>query len=549
MVERAAEAQFELLISAEPGAPSASASVPVPVPAIHPRVVRSDANAHPAELARELWLALHWPTLAFEALQDEFTSAAPRVVLDSAERHARVLLTDERAARLGIRPGLTLAAALALAVELETRVRNTARERAWLERAAVLALGFTSRVSLEPPDALLLEVRGSVRLFGGLESLCQRIETECQALQMHPVCAVAPTALGALAGARAGRALRITSRSRLPGALAPLPLTVLRWDEDTLARLASIGVRTVAEALRLPRSGLARRFGAARLTTLDQLTGRRPDIRRGFLAAERFRGRFEPDHELESLQAVLTTLEPLLAELEQFLETRQCGVTVIRCRLRHRGRSPTSCVLRLAAPEARAAQFINLLRERLGTLTLPAPVRSCEVRTGPLLARPLTSLGLWQPGEYGGDEGHRDRLAFIEQLRARLGHDGVYSPGMGADHRPERIGRAVEPLATAASASASASAGAAAALLPWSAPRRPLWLLAAPRPLEEIRGMPRSDGVLELVQGPERIETGWWDGADIERDYYVARNPRGAWLWIFRERTAPHTWFLHGLFG
>ena len=77
MVERAAEAQFELLSSAEPGAvPASLAPLPVPVPphvpAIHPRMVRSDAPAHPAELARELWLALHWPTLAFEALQNEF---------------------------------------------------------------------------------------------------------------------------------------------------------------------------------------------------------------------------------------------------------------------------------------------------------------------------------------------------------------------------------------------------------------------------------------------------------------------------------------------
>ena len=47
----------------------------------------------------------------------------------------------------------------------------------------------------------------------------------------------------------------------------------------------------------------------------------------------------------------------------------------------------------------------------------------------------------------------------------------------------------------------------------------------------------------------ERIETGWWDGGEIARDYYIAVDARGARLWVFREREAPHRWFLHGVFG
>ena len=57
--------------------------------------------------------------------------------------------------------------------------------------------------------------------------------------------------------------------------------------------------------------------------------------------------------------------------------------------------------------------------------------------------------------------------------------------------------------------------------------RRPLWLLPAPQPLDERRGRPLHRGALELVAGPERIESGWWDGADVPRDYYVARDARG----------------------
>ena len=59
--------------------------------------------------------------------------------------------------------------------------------------------------------------------------------------------------------------------------------------------------------------------------------------------------------------------------------------------------------------------------------------------------------------------------------------------------------------------------------------------LVEPQPLDG-GDEPCFEGVLELEQGPERIETGWWDGRDVPRDYYVARNPAGVRLWVFRER-------------
>jgi protein ImuB len=73
--------------------------------------------------------------------------------------------------------------------------------------------------------------------------------------------------------------------------------------------------------------------------------------------------------------------------------------------------------------------------------------------------------------------------------------------------------------------------------------RRPLWLLRIPEPL------PCALQSLQLLEGPERIETGWWDGRDVARDYYIARDAAGAELWVFRERLPPHGWFLHGMFA
>jgi len=169
-----------------------------------------------------------------------------------------------------------------------------------------------------------------------------------------------------------------------------------------------------------------------------------------------------------------------------------------------------------------------------------------EVRSGLPVLRELSSNPLWQPGEYGGAAAGSESSALIEILRARLGHEAVYSLQVVQAHRPERAWAMCEPSLAGASVPPTRGPGVAA---PWGAFRRPLWLLPMPQQLEEIDGVPRRRGTLRFFGDVERIETGWWDGGEIGRDYYTVFDIYGVQLWIFRERADPHRWFLHGVFG
>jgi protein ImuB len=421
---------------------------------------------------------------------------------------------------------------------------------AQLEALAQRAQGFTPRVSLAPPDAVLLELRGCLRLFGGAEALSLALRA---AFPASCRLAFAATPLAALVFARCAVAARLhPATGPAPGLiseLAPLPLSALRWPEDTLRRLAAVGVRNIGAALRLPRAGFARRFGVQALETLDRLLGRRPDPQHAYAAPERFRRRCDPDVELTDQAAVLAMLAPVCAELETFLVKRQRGITSLALQLTHRGHAPTRQVLRLAAPAQRAAQLLSLLELQFGRAVLPAPVRRCELRSGPLLGIAADSQSLWRPGEHGGGGASAQMPSFLEQLRARLGRQAVSGLALASGHRPERLTLTPEPLSTATGA-ATRAARSLNATLPWKATRRPLWLLSAPSPLVEQEGWPcREERRLQLLAGPERVESGWWDGFDIERDYYQALDCAGARLWIFRERTAQQRWFLHGFFS
>ena len=412
-----------------------------------------------------------------------------------------------------------------------------------LGELALRAQRFTPRVSLEPPDGLLLEVRGSLHLFAGVAGLRAELGQECLRFASRPVLAFAPTPLAALTAARAGEPLEILDPAQLAGRIGSLPLAALRWPEDTLARLALIGARTIGAVLRLPRAGFARRFGAARLATLDALTGRAADVRALFHARERFRRRHELDCELTHHASLHAALAPLFAALGAFLTARQCGVVELECRLVHRGRPATRCLLVLAAPCADEKRLAALLDERLSTLPLPEPVRACELRAAALLPHLPGCRSLWQPGEHGGEAGEEESCGLIERLRARLGSGSVHGLGLRSEHRPESAWAVTAPPAGRAAAAPAHAAGSG------SAPLRPLWLLPAPQPLAVRHGLPRRRGALRLVGEPERLETGWWDGGEIGRDYYTALDVHGVRLWIFRERSAPHGWYLHGVFG
>src|SRR4051812_15992061 len=195
--------------------------------------------------SRELWIAAHVPQLSLLALPPT-TKTGPQVVVDADDAHQRILDMDAQASEAGVRAGMTLAAALAAAPGILPRSRDVAREHELLQRLAAIAAQFTPQVSLEPPDGLVLEIKPSVNLFGGLRPLCRLLRDACRAdawlaqARVEPHFTLAPTALAALAAARAGARCFITDPAVLAARLKPLPVTVLRWPAEHNERLAAM---------------------------------------------------------------------------------------------------------------------------------------------------------------------------------------------------------------------------------------------------------------------------------------------------------------------
>jgi protein ImuB len=478
-----------------------------------------------------LWLALYLPNLPLQVFQRAAPDTQPLAVAESRAGARRIVAANGAAQRCGVHAGLGVASALALAPDLAVSPRNLRAENEALQEIAGWALQFTPGASLDAPACVLLEIAASLRLFGGLETLLQCIEQGSRELGYAVETAAAPTPRAARWLARAGHSVLIRDPESLPSVLAPLPLEVLDADPATVEMLFSVGAVTVADCLQLPRAGLARRGAAALTQALDQALGRQPDPRPWFVAPDIYIARVPFPAATEHAEALLFGARRLFAGLAAHLAARHAGIERFRLDLEHEEGAPTLLTITLGGTSRDEARFTLLAREHLARLTLPCPVEALALTATEI--RPL-------PGASGSLFGDAHKAAeaqqlLVERLRARLGFEAIGGLLPVADHRPERAWRTAEPGHRDR--------------LPLPAQSRPLWLLPHPQRLEIRNAQPCWHGPLELLSGPERIESGWWDDAEAMRDYFVAKAPDSALVWVFRELTAPYDWYAQGIFA
>ncbi|ESJ13364.1 nucleotidyltransferase, partial [Cupriavidus sp. HPC(L)] len=330
--------------------------------------------------------------------------------------------------------------------------------------------------------------------------------------------------------------------------------------------LDGIGCRTVGEVRWLPRAGLQRRLGTDLLARLDQAYGETPAQLGWFAAPPAFAERMELPGRTESAAGVLAGAQRLLQAVAGWLTVHQAGVTRFVLRLEHERQrrdaaiAATPVTVSLAQPSRDPGHLSRLLQEKLDRLQFDAPVVGLMLKVE-TVAECLPQSDTLFP-EPGGGQAELGRV--LDTLVARLGRENVLQPHPLADHRPEcanrwrpvdeaGAGRANASPRTSPRASTRASMIAADGI---ALPDRPLWLLEPPLRLPVRRHRPCHGTPLTLLSRPERIESGWWDGALATRDYFIAERSDGLRCWVYRERPGregdeegEYRWFLQGLFG
>ncbi|MGO1766852.1 hypothetical protein CAP48_07530 [Advenella sp. S44] len=479
------------------------------------------------------WIAVHLLHPTLDTLCPDWRNTAA-VVVD----HGLVRVCSPVARAAGVQPGMRISGVNTLCPQAVLTQYDEHIHRSSIQAASLALLQYSPELALGERDTLLLDVTASLSLFGGVRRLYRRIQGTLRGLCLSACCAMASTAGGAwlLATAACARWRRCLKPHTLVRRLDALPVGSLPAAHPYDAWLGSIGCATLGALRQLPRAGLQRRTSKQVLQALDAAYGKTPEIFKWIIAPLQFQGRIELIERVEYADAINRVAGRLVEQLCGWLAGHQRAVTQVVLLLEHeRGRhacAPTRLALTTASPTRDPSHLMRLLQEHLHHLKLAAPVIALALEAGRIQDAAPVAEDLFP--EPGGTP--QDRQRVLEIILARLGHDRVLIPQPLADHRPEIANRWGPANKTSVKGHLVDGV------------ERPCWLLEKPLPLSVRKHRPWYGSSLRILQGPERIEDGWWEGWS-QRDYFVAQDNTGVRYWLFQERYGHLRWFLHGIFG
>ena len=481
-----------------------------------------------------LWLSLEFPALG----RDAVAADAHTAVLASHGSHRWLIAAVAHTGGKALPAGLPLADARARRPELLTLPRQRAAEQEALLALAHRVYRFGSPVVAEiievpepyavPRWRVSVEIGASLSLFGGIEPLRRQLLQNLLEHEHAPGHGIAPSRSAAGLLAQLGDILPCTERSALADRLQSLPVSALPWPQAVLRALGSVGLQRLGALFALPRATLVQRFGQTVSDDLDRLLARRAEPFIAVTPPPVFATRFELSGEVDNVETLLFPLKRMIQRFAAYLAARV--VTCSRCllELRHDEGPATRIPLQLLSPSREATQWFEMVQQRLYRRPPDRAVRELYWSADDFL--PLTAS---QAALFDAHRLSRERQATLEKLAARYGEQGLWQPGLAQDHRPEKawVSHAdLRPLPASPTNPRGMTTSA-----PSSRARRPLWLLPTPQPLSELQ--PHSL--------PERIETGWWDGTPVRRDYHrLQLGTRSAWVYRDLDRGR---WYLHGL--
>jgi protein ImuB len=466
----------------------------------------------------------------------------------------------ERAVRAGVRPGLPLSEAQALLRE-EVRIEEWApdREADALRAIAMWAHRFSPIVGTDAPDALLIDISGSERLFAGEERLAATVIEHARRLGLRAHIGVASTFACARAMARcADGPVTIVPDRQERAALASLPLRALGIDHHAVEALEEVGVERIGQLMDLPRAALPARIGDEPLRRLGQALGEAIE------AVEPIRPVAPPGVErifegpTTRWEAIELASHDLLERLCALLRERESGARLIEITLGRSDAPPVDLSISLSAPSRDVKHLWSLLRPRVERANMGFGIERIAMRATRIARLRHEQATRWMQEDRAG-KGEVDRAfgELVDTLVNRLGPQRTLLIESVDSHAPERVF-----ALRSAAGGATSIARKGSAEVEGEYGDRPFVLFERPEPVAVIALTPdgpalslrwreRERRIVSSI-GPERIGVEWWrtrrHSAEAARDYFKVQDEEGRWLWLFRALDCS-AWFVHGVWA
>lgn len=461
----------------------------------------------------------------------------PVVVVEEHKPLAPILWLNRHARQYRIYRGMRFGSAQALTARLRAATVPDRQIKDAVQDIFRGLLAYSPRVepSMEWPGLFWLDPNGLEGIFGSIEQWASDVHAYLSGLgfissvvvghQRFYVFALARTHTGPYVA----KSKRQETQQAKQVSLARLNLSPKLLDEMTV-----LGVYTLGDFTRLPGHELRVRYGEQAEALHRLATGKKWTPLQPQELCEPVRAELQVDPPDDNRTRLLFGLKANLHQIVEQLTARCEAVTALTLMLQLEHAQDRSERIETASPTLDVVQLTDLIRLRLSTLTLAAPVEHITVVADSVRIHPQ-QISLLQAKRRDLEAAAR---AFA-RLKAMFGHKSVVVPMLRDAILPEAK-YTWEPLVK----------------LDYPEPgvreprpmvrqvfQQPLVLPAIPKhEPERWLGM---HGAVEQMLGPFRISGGWWRRR-VTRDYYYVETKTGELLWLYYDGPRRH-WVLHGL--
>jgi protein ImuB len=479
---------------------------------------------------------------------------APLVLVQRIGNRRLIYATNEAARAAGLKPGMAVAQAQALAPELAIQDAAVNDDAAALEKLALWALRlYSPLVAADPPDGLVIDATGAAHLHGGEDAMLNDMVARLLAAGIRVRAAIADSWGAAHAFARASsKPIMVVPPDESNVLLQRLPLGFLRLPRDMVEQLRRLGFERVGDIASQPRAPLTQRFGPQLHQRLDQALGRLREPIEPVRVPELIEARRQFAEPIGAPETLARYTGKLTATLCEMLVGKGVGARRLDL-LFHRVDSEVQAIrIGTAKPNRDAKRLTRLLCDKLETIDPGFGVEAmslCATLVEPFEIKQVRNSLLEETSE-------ADVSSLVDILANRVGAEKLYRFAPVESDVPERSVARIAP--------ASGPTGKAWPLrLP-----RPVRLLRKPELIETMALLPDHPPVsfswrgvrrrVKRADGPERIFGEWWKRdaeVDAVRDYFRVEDEQGERFWIFRSgdgedpETGAQSWYLHGIFG
>lgn len=473
------------------------------------------------------------------------------------------------------------------------------QQRRFLQTLAGICQHFSDFVSIDASDALLFETGSSLRYFGDINNIRRALDNKLRnQLQSwlwdgEYFQSISPAPAASLLLARTGHNTLLHTDVQLRSALGHIQIDDLPIDHRIKNKLKKCGMLLLRDIWRIPRTEFRLRFGKQFSQYLDTLLNRHPQTRTRWQAPPVFFEQHTPDYEMHTLPQVLHGCDLLLGNLETFLKRHHFCTDLLTLKFtadhsegrqtegqqeqgqqtegqqeQGRQKGVQQVILRTRLPEREKALFYRLVEEKLKDVRIQHGLVCISLHSDTFT--PFAPQGGVNSGvssgvnraaktdhNKGANKHTHTSSALLDQIASRLGEKSVLALLTQEEHAPEYASQYIGYLDSGSTAEHINTRHEPSVYDESLQPmKQPCWLINPPKPLHQKNGSLCYLSPLTVVAGPQRVETRWWAKHDIRRDYYLAFNQQGMYVWIFQERKPAHDintpatrWFLHGLFG